>query len=135
MRQVIIYPGEDGYWVAECPSLPGCISQGKTKQEVVANIKEAIEGYVLSLEEDGLPVPDEHFEALVVAVVEMNVTYSIEVNGRFVIIEDVPARVNVETGERFFSPETVECLQQAVWERCQPVRTIETPVYDYAALT
>ena len=65
MRQVIIYPGEDGYWVAECPSLPGCISQGKTKQESVANIKEAIEGYVLSLEEDGLPVPDEHFEALV----------------------------------------------------------------------
>ena len=68
-------------------------------------------------------------------LVEMSVTYSIEVNGRFVIIEDVPARVNVETGERFFSPETVECLQQAVWERCKPVRTIETPVYDYAALT
>ncbi|MCY3869494.1 MAG: hypothetical protein OXG87_08035 [Gemmatimonadetes bacterium] len=68
-------------------------------------------------------------------LVEMSVTYSIEVNGRFVIIEDVPARVNVETGERFFSPETVECLQQAVWERCQPIRTIETPVYDYAALT
>ena len=68
MRQVIIYPGEDGYWVAECPSLPGCISQGKTKQKAVANIKEAIEGYVLSLEEDGLPVPDERFEALVVAV-------------------------------------------------------------------
>ena len=63
-----------------------------------------------------------------------------EANGRFVIIangrfEDVPARVNVETGERFFSPETVECLQQAVWERCQPVRTIVTPVYEYAALT
>ena len=52
MRQVIIYPGEDGYWVAECPSLPGCISQGETKQEAVANIKEAIEGYVLSFEED-----------------------------------------------------------------------------------
>ena len=68
-------------------------------------------------------------------LVEMSVTYSIEVNGRFVIIEDVPARTNVDTGERFFSPETVECLQQAVWERCQPVRTIETPVYDYAALT
>ncbi|MYB57311.1 MAG: type II toxin-antitoxin system HicB family antitoxin [Gemmatimonadetes bacterium] len=62
MRQVIIYPGEDGYWVAECPSLPGCISQGKTKPEAVANIKEAIEGYVLSLEEDGLPVPDKQVE-------------------------------------------------------------------------
>ena len=57
MRQVVVYPGEDGYWVAECPSLLGCISQGKTKQEAIANIKEAIEGYVASLEEDGLPVP------------------------------------------------------------------------------
>ena len=68
MRQVIIYPGEDGYWVAECPGLPGCISQGKTRQDAIANIKEAIEGYILSLEEDGLPVPEERFEALVVAV-------------------------------------------------------------------
>src|SRR5213595_802612 len=42
MRQVVIYPGEDGYWVAECPSLPGCVSQGKTKEEAIANIKEAI---------------------------------------------------------------------------------------------
>ena len=68
MRQVVIYLGEDGYWVAECPSLPGCISQGKTKQEAIANIKEAIEGYIVSLEEDGLPVPEDQFEALVVAV-------------------------------------------------------------------
>ncbi len=68
MRQVVIYPGEDGYWVAECPSLPGCISQGKTKQEAIANIKEAIEGYIVSLEQDGLPVPEDHFDALVVAV-------------------------------------------------------------------
>ncbi len=42
MRQVIIYPGEDGYWVAECPSLAGCISQGKNKEEAIINIKEAI---------------------------------------------------------------------------------------------
>ena len=67
-------------------------------------------------------------------LVEKNVTYSIEVDGRFVIIEDVPARVNVETGEKYFSPETVERLQQAVWGQCQPLRTIETPVYEYAAL-
>ena len=66
-------------------------------------------------------------------LVEKRVTYSIEVDGRFVIIEDVPARVNVETGEKHFSPETVERLQQAVWERYRPVRTIETPVYEYAA--
>ena len=57
MRQVVIYTGEDGYWVAECPSLPGCVSQGATKQETIANIKEAIEGYLLSLEEDGLSAP------------------------------------------------------------------------------
>ena len=68
MRQVIIYPGEDGYWVAECPSLPGCISQGKTKEQAAINIKEAIQGYIAALQEDGLPVPEEHFDALMVAV-------------------------------------------------------------------
>lgn len=68
MRQVIVYPGEDGYWVAECPSLSGCISQGRTKSEAIANIKEAIAGYITSLEEDGLPVPEERCEALVLAV-------------------------------------------------------------------
>ena len=59
MRQVIIYPGEDGYWVAEYPSLPGCVSQGETRQQAIANIKEAIIAYVGVLEEDGLPVPEE----------------------------------------------------------------------------
>ena len=59
MRQVLIYPGEDSYWVAECPSLPGCISQGKTKEEAIANIKEAISGYIKPLEDDGLPVPED----------------------------------------------------------------------------
>ena len=68
MRQVVIYPGEDGCWVAECPSLPGCISQGKTREEAVRNIREAIEGYIVALEEDGLPVPEERFELLTVAV-------------------------------------------------------------------
>jgi predicted RNase H-like HicB family nuclease len=63
-----MYPGEDGYWVAECPSLPGCISQGKTKEETIANIREAIEWYIETLEKDGLPVPEERFEALLVAV-------------------------------------------------------------------
>lgn len=55
MRQVILYPGEDGYWVAECPDLPGCISQGKTAEEVQANIREAIRGYIAVLEEDHFP--------------------------------------------------------------------------------
>ena len=68
MRQVILYPGEDGYWVVECPSLPGCISQGETREAAIANIKEAIEVYIAAFEEDGLAVPEERFEALVVAV-------------------------------------------------------------------
>jgi predicted RNase H-like HicB family nuclease len=68
MRQVLIFPGEDGYWVAECPSLPGCISQGKTRDEAISNIKNAIQGYIKALEEDGLPVPPEHFDSLLVAV-------------------------------------------------------------------
>ena len=68
MRQVILYPGEDGFWVAECPTLPGCISQGATKEEAIRNIQEAIEGYIIALEEDGLPVPEEKFEVLTVVV-------------------------------------------------------------------
>ena len=68
MRQVLLYPGDDGYWVAECPSLPGCISQGRTKEEAVINIGEAIQTYIAALTEDGLPVPEERFEALLVAV-------------------------------------------------------------------
>jgi Uncharacterized conserved protein len=68
MREAVVYPGEDGYWVAECPSLHGCISQGKSKEEAITNIKEAIEGYVLTLKEDGIAIPEERFETLVVAV-------------------------------------------------------------------
>lgn len=68
MRELFIYHGEDGYWIAECPSLPGCISQGKTKEETINNIKEAIEGYILVLKEDNLPIPPENFEAFVMAV-------------------------------------------------------------------
>ena len=68
MRQVVLYPGEDGYWVAECPSLAGCVSQGETKQSAIANIREAIEIYIDALEDDGLPIPEERFEAVVVAV-------------------------------------------------------------------
>ena len=61
------------------------------------------------------------------------VTYTIEVDGDLVVVEHVPAQVNPETGERFFAPETVERLQQIVWERRAPSRTIETPVFEFAA--
>ena len=68
MRQVILYPGKDDYWIAEVPSLPGCISQGQTRAEALTNIREAIQAYLAALEEDGLAVPEERFEAMVVAV-------------------------------------------------------------------
>jgi predicted RNase H-like HicB family nuclease len=64
----VLYPGEIGYWIAECPSLPGCVSQGKTKEEAILNVPQAIEGYILALKEDGLPVPEERFEAIVLTV-------------------------------------------------------------------
>lgn len=68
MRQVVIYAGEDGYWVGECPSLPGCVSQGRTREEAIKNIREAIDGYILALTDDKLPVPEERFDTLLVAV-------------------------------------------------------------------
>lgn len=48
---------EDGYYVTECPSLPGCVSQGKTSEEALANIREAIEGILELRRKKGLPVP------------------------------------------------------------------------------
>lgn len=68
IRQVVLYKDEDGYWVVECPSLKGCVSQGKTKEEALSNIREAISGYVAALEEDGLPVPEDKFETFLVVV-------------------------------------------------------------------
>jgi predicted RNase H-like HicB family nuclease len=64
----MMYRDEDGYWIVECPSLKGCVSQGKTKTEALANIKEAITGYIAALEADGLPVPEENFETFLVVV-------------------------------------------------------------------
>jgi predicted RNase H-like HicB family nuclease len=68
MRQVIIFDGEDGFWVAECLSLPGCISQGETREEAIMNIKEAIDLYIEALQADHLPVPEETFSSILVAM-------------------------------------------------------------------
>lgn len=68
MRQIVLTHGEDDYWVAECPSLPGCISQGKTRDQAITHIKEAIEVYIAALKEDHLPVPEDRFDAMLVAV-------------------------------------------------------------------
>ena len=64
-------------------------------------------------------------------LVDKRVTYYVEVNGRLFAIENVPARVNVETGENHFSPETVERLERIVREQPIPVRSIQTPVYEF----
>jgi predicted RNase H-like HicB family nuclease len=55
--RVVIEPDEDGVFVAECPALPGCISQGKTRAEALGNINDAITGYLASLWKHGEPVP------------------------------------------------------------------------------
>jgi predicted RNase H-like HicB family nuclease len=68
LRQVFVHPGEDGMWVAECSSLPGCVSQGATREEAILNIKEAIDLYIEALAEDGLAIPPEPFDAVLVAV-------------------------------------------------------------------
>jgi hypothetical protein len=66
-------------------------------------------------------------------LVDRRVSYVLELDGRFLVIEHVPARVNEETGERLFAPETVERLQQIAWEDRTPSRTIQTPVFEFAA--
>jgi hypothetical protein len=65
-------------------------------------------------------------------LVEQKVTYTLYKDGRFYIIENVPARVNSETGEQFFSAKTVEKLQQTIWGQMKPLRIIETPVFEFA---
>ncbi|HEX3052645.1 MAG TPA: type II toxin-antitoxin system HicB family antitoxin [Aggregatilineaceae bacterium] len=65
-RQVVVHPDEDGgYWV-EVPSLPGCISEGDTLEEALDNIKDAIQGYIESLQQHGDPIPDENVVAVTV---------------------------------------------------------------------
>jgi predicted RNase H-like HicB family nuclease len=66
-RRVLLYPGEDGYMVAEVPSLPGCVSQGKTRDEALANIQEAILLYEEDMREQGEPVPEDNVEIVEVA--------------------------------------------------------------------
>lgn len=61
------------------------------------------------------------------------VTCTLEVDDRIVVVEHVPARVDVDTGERLFSPATVERLQQTIGSGAGPSRTVETPVYEFAA--
>ena len=64
-------------------------------------------------------------------LIETTVTYSIDINGQFFSIENVPARVNPETDEQFFTPATVERIQEIISQRQQPSHFIQTPVFDF----
>lgn len=66
-------------------------------------------------------------------LIETKVTYSLEMNGQFFLIENVPARVDPETDEQFFSPDTVERIQKIINEQQNPSHFIKTPVYDFVA--
>ena len=65
-------------------------------------------------------------------LVEEFVTYSIYKNDKFYIIENVPARVNPETGEQYFSPNTVEKIQQIILGNPKPLKVISTPVFKFS---
>lgn len=63
--RVQIEQDEDGIYVAECPSLPGCVSQGSTRSEALENIKEAMAGYLESLRQHNEPIPPPIWEEVV----------------------------------------------------------------------
>ena len=63
--RITLETDEDGSFVAECPSLPGCISQGKTRKEALKNIKDAIKGYLESLRKHNEPIPPSIEEEMV----------------------------------------------------------------------
>ena len=65
-------------------------------------------------------------------LIETEVTYVLENEGKFYLIEHVPAHVCRETGEQYFTPDTVEHIQAVIKGRRKPTKVIETPVYEYA---
>jgi predicted RNase H-like HicB family nuclease len=69
MRQVIIFPDhEDGGWVAEVPSLPGCISQGNTREEVIKNVRDAIDTWIDGAQQVGMTIPGDSLDVHVCIV-------------------------------------------------------------------
>ncbi|NMF83317.1 hypothetical protein [Nodosilinea sp. P-1105] len=65
-------------------------------------------------------------------LVEKQVTYTLNLNGQIILIKNVPARVNEEIGKQFFSPLTVERLQQTILEGAKPDHFVQVPVYNYS---
>ena len=66
--RIYLEPDEDGVFVATCPTLPGCVSQGHTRTEAAENIREAIEGYLISLRNHGEPIPPSIIEEVIEVV-------------------------------------------------------------------
>ena len=65
-------------------------------------------------------------------LIDEKVTYSIFKDGKFIIIENVPAKVNQETGEQFFTPKTIEKIQKLILGNLKPQRVIKTPVFEFS---
>ena len=65
-------------------------------------------------------------------MIETKVTYTLEQNGQFYLVENVPARISPETGEQFFSPETVQRLQSSILQNKTPNKVVQTPVFEFA---
>jgi YgiT-type zinc finger domain-containing protein len=63
--------------------------------------------------------------------VHQRIKYTLDVNGELIMIENVPARVCVETGEQLFAPETVERLQKMISSKAKPKRMMEVPVFEF----
>jgi hypothetical protein len=82
-------------------------------------------GLILKTEGDNKMVREEN-------LIDQKVTYSIFKDGKFYIIENVPARVNPETGEQFFSPNTVDKIQKIILGHPKPLKTISTPVFEFS---
>lgn len=68
MRYAIVYRDEDGNWIAEVPSLPGCVTQGESREEALENIRDAIALYLSDLDEDSKELYQEYIEPELVAI-------------------------------------------------------------------
>ncbi len=66
-------------------------------------------------------------------LLEAHVRYILDLNGKLIVFENVPARINPDTGERFFAPAVVRQIQQIALSAAEPVRTIQAVVYEFAA--
>ncbi|HTY49325.1 MAG TPA: type II toxin-antitoxin system HicB family antitoxin [Steroidobacteraceae bacterium] len=68
LRQVVLIHGADDYWVAECPSLPGCVSEGPSRDAAIANARAAIAEHLAALRQAGRPAPPERYETLLLVL-------------------------------------------------------------------